>query len=143
MFIIRTAFWLGIAVMVLPTDQESQAHLAAIASNRVKQVATLCERNAAACQHGIALWDMAKAKAQVAGRMAFDLALDRAGNRAMSRAGDRGDQAGPPPGERIGMVPPTETPPPLPAARGPSHQLGTLRQDDVTAQWRGSARGRM
>ena len=130
MFIIRTAFWLGIIVMVIPNDQEQQKRLTDAVRSGIAQVSTLCDRHETACRHATVAWTAFKAKAETAGRMAFDLALERMAARPAS---------------------PVVMPASVPAAAAPaatagqatSRMQGTLREDDLAPHWRGDqARGR-
>ena len=77
MFIIRTAFWLGIIVLVMPNDPAQQKQLTDAARNGIAQASTLCERHETACRHASVAWTAFKAKAETAGRMAFNLAMER------------------------------------------------------------------
>ena len=86
MFIIRTAFWLGIIVMVMPGDPESQKRLSEAARNGITQVSTTCERHQVACQNAAHAWGAFKAKAETVGRMAFNLAMERMTDRPAAAA---------------------------------------------------------
>ena len=77
MFIIRTAFWLGIVVLVMPSDPAQQKQLTEAARNGIAQASTLCDRHETACRHASVAWTAFKAKAETAGRMAFNLAMER------------------------------------------------------------------
>ena len=48
MFLIRLAFWLGLVVLLLPTDERQQARLYGTAVATVERVTTFCDRNAQA-----------------------------------------------------------------------------------------------
>ena len=134
MFIIRTAFWLGIIVTLVPSDKDAQGRMAAAANNGFKQISTYCDRNAVVCQNGAVAWTAFKAKAQVAGRMAFDLAMDR---------------LAPQPYAPAAVTPPTElAPAEQPLRRGEQAAVaqtrGTLRGEDLAPRWRGDVgRGRI
>ena len=73
MFLIRTAFWVGLAVLLLPTDERQQARLYGTAVATVERVTTFCDRNAQACAAGAELWATFVKKAEFGARMAIDL----------------------------------------------------------------------
>jgi len=74
MFLIRVAFWVGVAVLLLPTDERQQARVYGTAVATVERVTTFCERNAQACAAGAELWSTFVKKAEFGVRMAIDLA---------------------------------------------------------------------
>lgn len=77
MFLIRTAFWLSLVVLLLPTDPQKQAKLYATASGAVAHVATFCDRNRSLCDRGSDYWAVFQTKLEFGGRMALDLASER------------------------------------------------------------------
>jgi Family of unknown function (DUF5330) len=52
MFLIRTAFWLMIIILLLPTDEGQQSKVYGTAEATVKDVATFCDRNPDTCTTG-------------------------------------------------------------------------------------------
>lgn len=74
MFLIRSAFWLSLIVLLLPTDPVQQARFFATAEKGVVHVATFCERNGATCVKAGELWEGFKEKAEFGGRIALSLA---------------------------------------------------------------------
>ena len=138
MFLVRTAIWLGIIVTVMPTDKEAQSRMAAAAGNTYKQVATFCDRHEAACAQGSAAWVVVKAKAQVAGRMAFNLAMDRLAPETAAPA------AAPIELEPVHPAPRASKAAGQASARSAPPPQGTLRDEDLGPRWQGaSARGRI
>ena len=73
MFLIRVAFWLGLVVVLLPTDERQQARLYNTAVATVERVTTFCDRNAQACTAGAEFWATFVKKAEFGARMAVDL----------------------------------------------------------------------
>src|SRR5215471_13335608 len=73
MFLIRVAFWLGLVVLLLPTDERQQARLYNTALATVERATTFCERNAQACTVAAQLWATFLKKAEFGARMAVDL----------------------------------------------------------------------
>lgn len=76
MFLIRTLFWLGIVVMLLPSDAKNQAKIYATATSLAQSAATFCDRHDVICKHGAEQWAGFKTKLEFAGRMAFDIAAE-------------------------------------------------------------------
>ena len=56
MFLIRTAFWLALVVLLLPTDPRAQSDLMAKVSYAAHQAVTYCDRNHATCQRAKDAW---------------------------------------------------------------------------------------
>ena len=109
MFLIRVAFWLGLVVVLLPTDERQQARLYGTAVATVERVTTFCDRNAQACAAGAEVWATFVKKAEFGARMAIDL-VNRGGRKdedarpPSQPARERQGQAGEP--EASGHVPP-------------------------------------
>ena len=121
MFFIRLAFWLGLAVVLLPTDEAQQAKLYGAAVATVDRVSTFCERNADTCETGGEFWATFVKKAEFGARMVSDAV----------RSGMRKEEAVTPmalPPTPIKVRPEQR---PFPAVQG------TLTQDDVSPPWRG------
>ncbi|MBO0742651.1 MAG: DUF5330 domain-containing protein [Hyphomicrobiaceae bacterium] len=127
MFLIRLAFWLGLLVLLLPTDERQQARFYTTALATVERAATFCERNAQACAVAAQLWATFLKKAEFGARMAVDL---------VSSGGRSGEGAAPQPyvREPVGSPAPVrpKAEPKLPGGRG------TLTPADLTPAWRGA-----
>jgi len=78
MFFIRLAFWLGLAVLLLPADERQQARLYGTAAETVERVTTFCDRNARVCSGSAELWATFVKKAEFGARMAVDLVSNAA-----------------------------------------------------------------
>ena len=117
MFLIRVAFWVGVAVLLLPTDERQQARLYSTAVTTVERVTTFCDRNAQACAAGAELWAIFVKKAEFGARMAIDL---------VSTSGRQDEDAA-----SLRTQPASVKGKPAPAARG------TLTPADLTPAWRG------
>lgn len=117
MFFIRTAFWLGVVVLVLPTDAQQQARLAQKASTAVTHVATFCDRNPKTCETGAEYWGLFVKKAEFGARLAWDLMNERSGKAAT------GAQE-----------------PIAPASHAQPEARGTLTPTDMQPAWRGTKR---
>lgn len=118
MFFIRLAFWLGVAVMLLPTDAQQQARLYNTAVTAVERASTFCERNARTCEVGAQAWAAFLKKAEFGARLVGD----------MLTSGSRREPDGPLPAARDRM-----------SAKGGIH--GTLSASDLQAPWRGPESG--
>jgi Family of unknown function (DUF5330) len=77
MFLFRMLFWLGLAVLLLPTDENQQAKLSETASATVERIATFCDRNGKACAAGAEFWSTFLKKAEFGARVAADLITSR------------------------------------------------------------------
>jgi hypothetical protein len=73
MFFIRLAFWLGVIVMLLPTDQQQQARVYNTAVSAVERASTFCDRNARTCELGAQAWASFLKKAEFGVRLLGDL----------------------------------------------------------------------
>jgi uncharacterized protein DUF5330 len=120
---IRMAFWLGVVILLLPTEEGQQARIYQSAAAAVERAATFCDRNERVCETGSAMWATFVKKAEFAARMAYDLAVSRG----------RGEEAAPryePAGAKS-----------LRPSAGMAPSRGTLRPDDLTPAWRGQRSG--
>lgn len=132
MFLIRMAFWIGLVVLLLPTDQQQQARLYGAASAAVERVTTFCDRNQRTCVAGADLWASFLMKAEFGARMAYDLVTSR-GTAAdedkvrFEPASATGNGPGTAPAGAKGKAERK----PQPAPRG------TLTPADLTPPWRG------
>ena len=69
MFLIRTAFWLMIVILLLPTDAQQQSQVFGTAQAAVKDVTGFCDRNPEACAKGKDAFSVLLHKAQFGARM--------------------------------------------------------------------------
>jgi hypothetical protein len=120
MFLIRLGFWLGLAVLLLPTDERQQARLYGSVVAAVDRATTFCDRNAQVCTGGAELWSTFLRKAEFGARMVVDLAS----------SGGRKSEAAEPVAQPTGArsKPEAKTNPPL---------RGTLTPSDLSPAWRG------
>jgi len=68
MFLFRIVFWLGLAVLLLPTEENQQAKLYDTASATVERIATFCDRNPKTCAAGAEFWSTFLKKAEFGAR---------------------------------------------------------------------------
>ena len=124
MFFIRTTLLLGLGVLVLPTDEASQARVTSGAKTAMTWSMTFCERNAGTCEQGRQAWAVFLKKAEFGAKMAFDLISER--NKASAETAP----AGVPP---VAAKPQSAQP-----AYDPIHRnRGTLKPGDMEPAWRG------
>jgi hypothetical protein len=72
-FLIRTAFWLMIIVLLLPTDETQRSEVYGTAQAAVNDVATFCDRNPDTCARGKDAFAVFVQKAQFGARLLMDL----------------------------------------------------------------------
>ncbi|MDJ0931808.1 DUF5330 domain-containing protein [Breoghania sp.] len=93
-FLLRTAFWLSLVIMLIPTDDmtgdQDQTHLSALqalgaAQQTYVDMIRFCERNTVACETGGAALDVFSAKACTGARMIYQY-LDPEGDSPKAEA---------------------------------------------------------
>ena len=114
MLFIRTTLLLGLGVLILPTDQASQARVYDSAKSAVRWTTTFCERNPGACAQGQQAWGVFVKKAEFGLKMTLDLINER--------------------GQRSAVTAPAQ--PTQPAQAAPKRP-GTLSLQDLAPDWRG------
>jgi hypothetical protein len=113
MSLFRIAMVLSLGVAVMPSDKAQQEQLYERAAAAAHWTATYCDRNGATCDTAAKVWDVFLAKAEFAGKLAYDVAMrytaDEAANGPVQPVADR--------------------------------TRGTLRPDDLRPNWRADMRG--
>jgi len=117
MFLIRIAFWLGVLILLLPTEERQQAKLYETAAATVERVATFCDRNPQTCALTSQFWATFLKKAEFGARVAVDLITSRG---AKAEAG----------------VAATTKPDGTPAAEPRAIPRNSLTRDDLGPSWR-------
>jgi uncharacterized protein DUF5330 len=79
-FLIRTAFWLMIIILLLPTDEQQRSEVLGTAQAAVNDVTTFCDRNPETCAKGKDAFAVFVQKAQFGARLLMDFIQDRTGN---------------------------------------------------------------
>jgi hypothetical protein len=79
LFLIRTAFWLVILVLLLPTDEQQRSEVYGTAEAAVRDVASFCDRNPETCATGRSAFDVLVQKAEFGANMLMGFIQDRAG----------------------------------------------------------------
>jgi hypothetical protein len=133
MSLVKLAFWLGLLVLLLPTDSQQQARFSTFAGNAAERLGSFCDRNGRTCLAGSEVWATFLRKAEFGVRLVGDL-LGAGGRRPEpGAAAPPAAASGPPQG--------------VPYERRPGNPRGTLRPPDLYYQppqyqppWRGPGR---
>jgi Family of unknown function (DUF5330) len=78
MFLIRTAFWLIVLVLLLPTDEDQQKRIYGTAQAAVNDIAQFCDRNPQTCATGQDAFAVLVQKAQYGAHMVQGLVEGKA-----------------------------------------------------------------
>lgn len=76
MFLIRTAFWLTLIILLLPTNEQDQRNVYGTAEAAVKDLRTFCVRNPGVCEKGENAFGVFAEKARFGARMLMDFVSD-------------------------------------------------------------------
>jgi hypothetical protein len=131
----RLAFWLGLLVLLLPTDVQQQARFTDFANGALGRAATFCDRNGKSCNVAAEVWGTFLKKAEFGIRLVGDLL--GVGGRQSSQGADQG------PGQGLGQSrdQDLDLPPPPGKRTGRADPRGTLSPSDLyRPPWRGPAR---
>jgi hypothetical protein len=79
MFLLRTAFWLMIIILLLPTDDRQRSEVYGTAEAAVKDVTGFCERNPEPCAKGRDVIDVFMQKAEFGAHLLMDFINGRTG----------------------------------------------------------------
>lgn len=69
MFLLRTAFWLAIIIMVMPTDAREQRQVYGAAKAAASDITHFCTRNPAVCRESKLAFDKFSEKAKFGGKL--------------------------------------------------------------------------
>lgn len=95
MFLLRTAFWLAIVVLLLPTDAQQQSQVYGTAEAAVKDVTGFCSRNPSVCEKGKDAFSVFVHKAQFGAQMVIGFVKDQTGGSASEPGAAPAMQVGP------------------------------------------------
>lgn len=76
MFLIRTAFWLSLLILLLPTDEQDQKVVYGNAEAAVRDLTTFCARNPDVCDASKDAAETFSKKAQFGAKMLMDFFQD-------------------------------------------------------------------
>jgi hypothetical protein len=80
MFLLRTAFWLMIIILLLPTDDRQRSEVYGTAEAAVKDVTGFCDRNPEACAKGRDVFAVFMQKAEFGAQLLMDFINERTGD---------------------------------------------------------------
>ena len=73
LFLIRTAFWLTVIILLLPNDEDQRNEIYGTAQAAVNDVTTFCDRNPSTCATGQEVFAVLVQKAQYGAELLMDL----------------------------------------------------------------------
>ena len=92
MFLIRTAFWLSLLVLLLPTDEQEQRVIYGNAQAAVKDLGSFCDRNPGVCEASKNAAHTFGQKAQFGAKMVMDFIQEKAGTDGQAAATNASDR---------------------------------------------------
>ncbi|MGI9385200.1 MAG: DUF5330 domain-containing protein [Methyloligellaceae bacterium] len=78
MFLIRTAFWLTLIILILPTNEQDQQKIIGTAGAAVRDLKTFCVRNPDVCEKSASLFETFTQKAQFGAKLVGDFVMEAA-----------------------------------------------------------------
>lgn len=123
---LRTVFCIGLAILVMPTDEKSQAKLLQQAQSTLHWTWTFCDRNEATCKAGAEAWATFVKKAE------FGVALASGMVKQWAEKSATESEAGHAP------IAPAVAPS-QPPVQQPVHKL---KREDTLPPWRGPGTGK-
>jgi hypothetical protein len=131
MFLIRTAFWLVVLVLLLPTDKDQQNQIYGTAQTAVSDVAGFCDRNPQTCATSQEAFAVLVHKAQYGAGMLMELVEGQTATFGGSVPGPVAMPGDP------GIMPVPAAVPLDPATWDATATQDTLNPDDREAAWGG------
>lgn len=92
MFMIRTAFWLSLLILLLPTDEQDQRVVYGNAEAAVRDLSTFCSRNPDVCEASKDAAATFSKKAQFGAKMLMDFFQDASANSNVGVDADRANR---------------------------------------------------
>lgn len=136
-FLLRMAFWLGLVLVLLPTDKTPDAdkapHVGAVdaisaASAAVSDMSQFCSRQPAACNVGGQAASVIGARAQSGAKKVYEFITDKADKKSPEVTDKPGKKAP----DHTGSIDPRESG----AAGEVAAAQQTLTEDDLRIEWR-------
>ena len=132
MFLVRTAFWLMILILLLPNDEQQQSNVYGTAQAAVKDVSGFCGRNPGVCEKGKDAFSVFVHKAQFGAQMLMGFIKEQTGASGASETAAQAPEPHPAPAAASWeQAPSQETQ--APAATVSSQD--TLNPDDLAPAW--------
>lgn len=132
MFLLRSAFWLLILVLLIPTDKEQQNQIYGTAQAALNDIAGFCNRNPQTCAKGQDAFAVLVQKAQYGAEMIMALVEDGASDK---NPGHNQPQSAAAPADNSVMPVPSAVPLEM---LDPDGSQDTLSPEDRQAAWGGS-----
>lgn len=123
MFLIRTAFWLALIIVLLPTNKEAQEEMYGSAVAAARDLKTFCVRNPEVCRNSKAALEKFGEKAQFGAKVVMDALRDGKSDKTT-----------------VAMAPEAQDPRPTAPLLQPSRQ-NTLTNQDLQPAWTGPGIG--
>jgi len=92
MFLIRTAFWLSLLILILPTNEQDQRVVYGNAEAAIQDLSGFCSRNPDVCEASKNAAHTFSKKAQFGAKMVMDFFQEKTGDTAYVAASDRGNR---------------------------------------------------
>jgi hypothetical protein len=142
----RIMLVVGLAVLLLPTDERKQAEVYSTARYALERTVTFCDRNPGVCESGREFWAVFVRKAEFGVDLVAKLARSRSDGGEPASVSAVPVASEPVPAlEKPGAsdrVRPVAVPPVTAPVRQSSPTRGTLSSADTQPQWRGPALAR-
>lgn len=116
----RSIFWIAVAVLLLPTEEKSQAKLLSQGQAALHWTWTFCDRNPTVCQKGAEAWAVFLKKAEFGAALATNMLREWSEKQA---------------GE-AGRVAPAAAPA-APVTQPQPQPIQHLKREDMLPPWRG------
>jgi hypothetical protein len=84
MFLIRTAFWLTLVILLLPTNEQDQRNVYGTAEAAVNDFKSFCTRNPGVCEKSGEALDLFAQKAQFGAKMLMNFVSDATSEQAIA-----------------------------------------------------------
>lgn len=119
MFLIRTAFWLALVILLLPANEGQQRQIFGAAEAAIKDLGTFCVRNPEVCERSKSAFQDFGEKAQDGAKALMDL-IEESANGSVERQAQSSN--------------------PFRHSVFQRDTRGTLTNDDLEPSWLGAAR---
>lgn len=90
MFLIRTAFWLSLLILLLPTNEQDQRVVYGNAQAAIKDLRSFCSRNPDVCEASKSAAQTFSEKAQFGAKMVMDFVQEKTGDGTYIAISERG-----------------------------------------------------
>jgi Family of unknown function (DUF5330) len=135
MFLFRSAFWLLILVLLVPTGEDQQNQIYGTAQATMNDVMTFCDRNPQTCATGQDAFAVLVQKAQYGAEMVMTLVEGKTDSFGGNLGGNLSEPVAMPSGNSVMPVP--SAVPMEPTAWDASASQDTLSAEDREAAWGG------